>query len=197
MRNILLPLALAASLPSFAQEIHLSGGYNASNVSSAGDEHWVGRAGYQFGADLLLGNRWFVKPGLHFLVRNLNFSYSSAAAVPAQDFHYTSRSLAIPVMLGLNLMDPADEPPMNVYVLGGPTALMRLSADLDNDELNVETRGTQWYIGFGAGADLGFLFVEGGYNVAMSNVFDGDAFRTNPKANYLYASAGVRLKFAK
>lgn len=197
MRNLFLPIALAAAVTCSAQEIHLSGGYNGSNVSTAGDEHWVGKAGYQFGADLLLGQRWFVKPGVHFLVRNLNYTYSGAADVPAQDFKYTSRSLAIPVMLGVNLLDPVDEPPINVYLLGGPTALMHLSADLDNDQLNVDTRGTQWYLGFGAGVKLGFLFAEGGYNVAMSNVFDGDAFRTNPKVNYIYASAGLRLMLAK
>lgn len=36
---------------SSAQEIRLYGGYNGSNVSKAGTEQWVGRAGYQFGAD--------------------------------------------------------------------------------------------------------------------------------------------------
>lgn len=197
MRNQLLSLLLLGSLPCMAQELHLSGGYNGSNVSEAGNEHWVGHAGYQFGADLLLGHHWFLKPGVHLLVRNLNYTYSNGTDISAQEYRYTSRSLAVPVLLGLNLMDPADEPAVNVYIQGGPTALMRLDADLDNDQLDVQTNGTQWYLGFGAGVELGFLFIEGGYNAAMSNVFKGDAFQTNPKVNYMYAEAGVRLRLAK
>lgn len=30
----------------------------------------------------------------------------------------------------------------------------------------------------------------------MSNVFKGDDFDTNPKVNYVYALAGLRLKLA-
>lgn len=197
MRHALLSLSLCAlGLSASAQEFRLSGGYNGSNVSEAGNEHWVGRAGYQFGADLVLGQRWFLKPGVHFLVQNLDYSYSNGTDVNAQQFTYTSRSLRVPVLVGFNLLDAADDPAINVNVFGGPSALMNLNADLDNNALNVETTGTQWYLGFGAGVTLGFLFVEGGYDVAMSNVFKGDTFNTNPKANFVHASVGVRLQLA-
>ncbi len=197
MRKLLSLSLLIATLPCAAQEFRLSGGYNGSNVTEAGNERWTGRAGYQFGADLLLGDRWFVKPGVHLLVRNLNYTYAGVSDVPAQDYRYTSRSLAVPVMLGLNLMDPANEPPLNIYALGGPTALFNLDADLDNDQLQVRTSEAQWYLGFGAGITLGFLFAEGGYNVAMSNVFEGQAFSTNPRVNQAYAIAGLRLRLSR
>lgn len=198
MRKHLLSLLVPAllGLPAAAQEFHFSGGYNASNVREAGSEAWSGRPGYQFGADLLLGNRWFVKPGAHFMVRELRYTRAQPEGLLDQEFRYTSRSLAVPLMLGLNLIDPSSDPALNVYALGGPTALMNLSADLNNDELSVDTRGTQWYLGFGAGIKLGFLFAEGGYNVAMTNVFDGDGFETNPHVNTAYAVAGIRLMLA-
>ncbi len=194
----LLPLSLLlVALPCTAQEFRLSGGYNGSNVAEAGRERWSGRAGYQFGADLVLGRQWFLKPGVHLLVRNLNYTYSGLADVPAQEYRYTSRSLSVPLMLGVHLMDPADDPAVNIYALGGPTALFNLDADLDNDALNVETSAAQWYLGFGAGLSLGFLFVEGGYNVAMSNVFEGATFDTNPRVNNAYAIAGLRLRLTQ
>ncbi|MFT3885273.1 MAG: outer membrane beta-barrel protein [Flavobacteriales bacterium] len=197
MRNAILTLSLGLlALNASAQEFRFSGGYNGSNVSDAGNEHWVGKAGYQFGADLVLGQRWFVRPGIHFLVRNVDYTYSNGTNVTAQDFTYTSRALRVPVVLGFNLLDASDDPPFNVSVFGGPSALMNLSADLDNSSLDVRTRDTQWYLGFGADVTLGFLFVEGGYDVAMSNVFAGDAFRTNPKVNFLHLSAGIRLQLA-
>lgn len=203
MKN-LLALASLLVIPALtsAQEVHLYGGYNGSNVSKAGDEGWVGKAGYQFGADLMLGNRVFVKPGVEFLVRNLNYTYAGTAPDGTvvgtdQEFEYTSRALRVPIMLGIHLIDPADDPAANVYVMAGPSALMNLNADLHNNALNVETTGTQWQIGFGAGVELGFLFVEGGYDVAMSNVFKGNDFQTNPKVNFLHINAGLRLRLAK
>ncbi len=187
---------------SVAQEIRLYGGYNGSNVSKAGDEAWVGRSGYEFGADLLLGSQWFLKPGVEFMVRNLNYSWAGTAPdgttrLPDQEYDYTSRSLRVPVMLGVHLLNPADDPALNIYVLGGPSALMNLNADLNNDQLNVTTNSTQWYLGFGGGLELGFLFVEGGYDVAMSNVFKGNQFNTNPRVNFVHATAGIRLKLAR
>jgi len=196
-KTLLCSLLLFGATGAMAQEFHFSGGYNGSNVREAGNELWVGKAGYQFGADVLIGNRAFVKPGVHFLVRNLNYTFSNGTDVTAQNYTYTGRSLSVPVMVGLRLLDPANDTPVNVYIQGGPTALIALSTKLGNDELTVETTGTQWYIGFGGGVTFSFLFVEAGYNAAMTNVFKGEEFNTNPKVNFMYASAGVRLMLAK
>lgn len=199
----LLPIVLGAFMTTVsAQEFRFSGGYNGSNVREAGDEKWVGRAGYQFGADLLLGSKWFLRPGVHFQVRNLNYTLAGVdangeAIGTGTEFRYTSRALRVPLSLGVHLLDPAGDPPVNVYLLGGPTALFNLTADLDNDQLDVETSAMQWYLGFGGGVELGFLFVEGGYDVAMTDVFHGDAFATNPKVNQVYAVAGLRLQLAR
>ncbi len=195
--SLLMTGAALSAVSVHAQEFHLSAGYNGSNVQKAGDEGWIGRGGYQFGADIKFGQRWFLEPGIHFLVRNVNFTYATAADVPAQNFKYTSRSLLVPLMLGFNLMDPADDPAVNVSIMGGPSALIGINSELDGQSLNVTTRGTQWYLGFAGEVEFGFLFVNAGYDVAMSNVFEGNSFTTNPKVNFYHAAAGVRLKLAK
>ena len=184
-----------------AQEFRIGAGYNGSNVREAGNEQWIGRAGYHAGVDLMLGGVWFLRPGAHFQVRNLNYSLAGIDANNNPtgtdvEFRYTDRSLRVPLMVGRHLIDPSDDPGVNLYVLGGPTALFNLNADLQNDELEVQTTKTQWYIGAGAGLQLAFLFVEGGYNVAMSDVFDGERFQTNPRVNQVTLSAGIRLKLA-
>ena len=194
--GMLLPLL------SSAQELRLYGGYNGSNVKNGGDDQWVGRSGYQFGADLLLGNRVFLMPGVEFLTRNLNYTYAGTSPdgtvhYPSQEYKYTSNSLRIPLMLGFHVVDPSTDPGINFYVMGGPSALMNLNANLNNNALNVETNKTQWYLGAGGGLELGFLFIEAGYDVGLSNSFKGDGFQTNPKVNFLYANAGLRLRFAK
>lgn len=198
--NLLL-LILPISFTAAAQEFRLGGGYTGSNVSEAGEERWVGRAGYHLGADLQLGSTWFLRPGFHLLVRNLNYTLAGVdqngeGIGNGVEFRYTDRSLRIPLMAGLNLIDPTSDPAINIYVVGGPTALLNLNADLRNDRLEVETSPTEWYLGAGAGLTLGFLFVEGGYHVAMSNVFEGARFETNPRVNLINFSAGIRLQLA-
>jgi hypothetical protein len=193
---------LLTSNMAVGQEFHLGGGYNGSNVNEAGDELWVGRAGYQFGAEVIFGKRWFLKTGIHLLVRNLDYTLANSDLDPGNpasttEFQYTERNLKIPAHLGFRLLDPSDDPALNIYAFGGPSAVMNLSADLNNDALEVETTGTQWYIGFGGGLELGFLFVEAGYDIAMTNVFKGDDFETNPKVNNVFAVAGVRLRLAR
>lgn len=185
-----------------AQELRLGGGYTGSNVRESGDERWVGRGGYQFGVDLLIGQRIFVKPGLHLQVRNLDYSIvdidnNGLALSSSTEYRYTSRALRVPVLVGLRFIDPIDEPDFNVYVMGGPTALIGLSADTDNSTLTVSTRSTQWYLGAGLGFEYKFLFLEGGYDVAMTNVFNGDGINTNPKVNNAYIAAGLRFILKK
>lgn len=181
-----------------AQELRIGGGYTGSNVRESGNEKWVGRAGYQLGVDFLIGQRLFVKPGLHLQVRNLNYTIVDVDAngnttLSSTEYRYTSRALRVPVLVGLRLMDPADDPDFNVYVMAGPTALIGISADLDNSSLSVTTRSTQWYLGAGLGFEYKFLFLEGGYDVAMTNVFEGDGINTNPKVNNVYLAAGLRF----
>jgi hypothetical protein len=181
-----------------AQELRIGAGYTGSNVRESGNERWVGRAGYQVGADLLLGQRFFVKPGIHLQVRNLNYTVLGVGqdGLPngvETEYRYTSRSLRVPVLAGVRLMAPVDEPDFNIYLMGGPTALIAINADLNNSSLNITTRSTQWYLGAGLGFEYKFLFLEGGYDVAMTNVFTGDGINTNPKVNNAYIAAGLRF----
>lgn len=185
-----------------AQEVRLGGGYSGSNVREAGLESWSGRAGYLLGADVILGNIWFVRSGAHLHVRNLNYSIVGTDGNgnlfgTDQEFRYTARSLRVPIHAGFRLIDPITEPAFNLYFFGGPTAMMTLSTNLRNDALNVETRPAQWQVGFGGGVELGPLFVEAGYDTAMSNVFKGQAFTTNPHVNTIYGTAGLRLRLAR
>lgn len=77
-------LLLCTALPGMSQTFHLSAGYSASNVQDAGKEQWVGRGGYQFGADVLIGRRAFFKPGLHFVVRNLYYTLGNTTDLTTQ-----------------------------------------------------------------------------------------------------------------
>ena len=195
MHAVLSIMFIAAALFGQSQTFHLSGGFSGSDVREAGDEQWVGRSGYQFGADVLIGNRLFVKPGVHYVVRNMRYTLLDDATLSEQEFEYTSQHVSIPVLVGANLIDPLEGGKFNAYLMAGPTALIAMRTDLNNSTLSVDTRGTQWYLGGGGGLGYGPVFLEGGYHLAMSNVFKGEGFSTNPKVNYTYIIVGVRLRF--
>lgn len=188
---------LFLGLPLKAQELHLSAGYNGSTVRKAGDENWVGRSGYQFGVDAFIGQRWFIKPGLHYVQRSLQYGVSNSGLVIADRYIYTSRAIAVPVMLGTYFLDPVDRRSFNAYFMGGPTAFIGLNAELEDELLTVETRTTQWYLGLGLGLSYGPVFLEGGYNAALSDTFKGDGLHTNPHVNSSYIVLGARLILAE
>lgn len=192
---VLSTLFMVTALGAQSQTFHLSGGFSGSDVREAGEERWVGRGGYQFGADVLIGNRLFIKPGIHFVERNMRYSLLDGGTLTQREFKYTSQSVSVPVLVGANLIDPLAGGKFNAYLMAGPTALIGLRTNLNNSSLSVTTRGTQWYLGGGAGLGYGPVFLEGGYHLAMSNVFKGEGFSTNPKVNYAYIIAGVRLRF--
>ena len=180
----------------------MGGGYSGSIVDKAGTDNWKGRAGYQYGVDVLLGNRFFLKPGIYMQVRNLDYTTEGVGddgnpnGVSTEN-RYTSKALRIPLMGGIRMIDPTEDTDFNLYLLGGPTALIGLSTNQDDNTLSVTTRSTQWYLGFGVGMEYKFLFLDAGYDVGMSNVFKGDGINTNPKVNNAYAQAGLRFLLKK
>lgn len=196
-------LSLSCSLTLPAQELRLGGGYSGSKVSGNDTENWKGRAGYQYGLEVLAGNRFFVKPAIYVQVRNLDFTVTGLGAdgLPngsTSETRYTSKALRIPLMGGIRLVDPAGEHKrFNLYVTGGPTALIGLSTNTGDNSLNLTTRSTQWYLGFGAGAEYRFLFLDAGYDVGMTNVFKGDGVNTNPRINNTWITAGLRFLLNK
>ncbi len=185
-----------------AQEIRLGGGYSGSKVDADGSDNWKGRAGYQYGIELLLGNRFFVRPGIYMQIRNLDYTtvglgQDGVSNGIETETRYTSKALRIPLMGGIRLFEPVDGKDFNLYVTGGPTALIGLSTESDNNSLSFTTRSTQWYLGFGAGAEYRFLFLDAGYDVGMTNMFNGDGINTNPRINNSYITAGLRFVLNK
>src|SRR5690606_29198952 len=145
-------------------------GYSGSKVDKDGSDNWSGRAGYQYGLEVVLGDRFFVKPGIYMQVRNLDYTTVGLGEDGKPNgiktnARYTSKALRIPVMAGIRLLDNENTRDFNLYAIGGPTALIGLSANVGDNSLNFTTRSTQWYLGFGLGAEYRFLFLDAGYDV--------------------------------
>lgn len=202
-RSLALALLMIAPLLALhAQEIRLGGGYSGSKVDADGSDNWRGRAGYQYGLEVLLGGRFFVKPGIYMQIRNLDYTTTGLGQDGISngittETRYTSKALRIPLMGGIRLIDTENDPDFNLYATAGPTALIGLNAEVGDNSLNFTTRSTQWYIGFGAGVEYRFIFLDAGYDVGMTNMFNGDGINTNPRINNSYITAGLRFVLNK
>ncbi len=195
-------LMISPLLAIHAQEIRLGGGYSGSKVDADGSDNWRARAGYQYGLEVLLGGRFFVKPGIYMQIRNLDYTTTGLGQDGISngittETRYTSKALRIPLMGGIRLIDTENDPDFNLYATAGPTALIGLNAEVGDNSLNFTTRSTQWYIGFGAGAEYRFIFLDAGYDVGMTNMFNGDGINTNPRINNSYITAGLRFVLNK
>lgn len=200
--TLLAVLGLSSLVTLQAQEIRLGGGYSGSKVDKDGSDNWKGRAGYQYGLEVLLGDRFFLKGGLYMQIRNLDYTTVGLGqdGMPngvTTETRYTSKALRVPLMGGIRLIDTEDPRDFNLYAIAGPTALIGLSTDVGDNSLSFTTRSTQWYLGFGAGMEYRFLFLDAGYDVGMSNVFNGDGVNTNPRINNSYITAGLRFVLNK
>jgi hypothetical protein len=198
MRTLIIA-ALAACLatPAIGQEFRLYAGGNATNVHETKDgDEWKGRPGFQLGADLMLGKMFYLQPGVQLLVRQLKYTTTAEESVPAFEYEYTSQAIRIPLLVGIHLFDPAEEPTLNVRFFGGPSYVRNIKAEFDDEGIEdiYTTQNDQWYLGFGGGVEMGFLFLDAGYDVAMSDVFKGEDLTTNPRANLLWANVGFRLR---
>ena len=175
MAQVSLRPQVGINFPSFTEEI-LEGKFK-------------GNAGYQFGADVQLGNVFYVQPGANFQTANLELSDIGDINV--------SR-LNIPVMLGLKFYGPEGDRAFGFRLFAGPNFAFNLNKDLDSALSEVSIRKDDlknFHLSgmAGAGLDIGILFVDVGYKFGLSNYFDDDI--TDGTINIFLVNTGLRIGF--
>lgn len=146
-----------------------------------------GRSGLHIGADLQIGNPFFVQPGLQLHSTKLEISGFGDVRIT---------ELSVPVMLGFKLFSGKDGSPWGVRVFGGPEFGYVVNKKIDSvftdvkkeDIENFQVAGL-----FGAGLDLSILFLDIGYKVGLSDYIKTD--KASSSVDYFYANAGLRFGF--
>lgn len=172
-------------------ELRLSGGINSSTYShDFNDIEFQEGWGYQFGADIQIGNLWYLQTGLFFETLE-NSIIEGDFSKPVRDIQI--ERLRAPLYIGHRFFNRSSL--INLRIFTGPNASIvvnsRLeeSLDLKDDDFNQTLVG--WNLG--AGLDLAFLFVDAGYMFGLNDAFiGGDSHSSN---NLFFANAGIRIKF--
>ncbi len=196
----LLVLAICTSMLASAQlEIRPFAGVNFSSVSETRDgESTRAQPGYQFGANLLIGNRFFLQPGIAYFSRSTEFTTADNLSYD-QDI----QGVYIPLLVGVRFVDPTTEPTINGRFFAGPS-LMFLTKSGYSDGLRedeVDWNNTNWGASFGLGLDVSVFFIDLGYEFGLTNLADvrGGPITTwdGFKANTFFINAGLRLALTR
>lgn len=194
-------LALLFSVAAKAQlEIKPTVGINLSNVNSAPNgTKTSAKMGYQFGGSLMFGDRLYLSPGIFYFQQVTQYVIdnpdNSTTLVTSDE---KIAGVKIPLLVGYRLIDPENDPLVNLRVFAGPSVLFntsnKFSEGVINDEVN--WKKNSWGAQIGAGVDLAFLFAEVGYEFGLSSTYEGDSASENfkdVKHNTFVFNAGVRF----
>lgn len=177
---------------SWAQlEIKPAIGWNISRMSN--DPEFAeasGRVGYQFGGSVLIGDKFYVEPGVFWSRISSKLVVKGTSSVN-QEFKPDIHGLRIPVMVGYHLLG-SRKSMADIRIFAGPSASMVLDVKGDNLDKD-DFENITWGGNVGAGVDLLFLFADMGYEFGLSQVYKNDDEKA--KNHHFWMNVGIRIKF--
>ena len=192
-----LSLALLVSLCqlAFAQiELRPQIGYNASSLTKDLDfGSFDTDQGIQFGLDLLIGNRFYVQPGLLWETVNNQFDQGGENGL----INFQVNRVRIPLLVGYRFFSPQNTGRyFNLRLFTGPNASFAINKAVNQNSLAFTKDDLQnsvfgWHAGLGL--DIAILFIDAGYTFGLSEVFKD--LPSGPRNNLFYANGGVRIRF--
>ncbi len=203
-------LAVVLSLStSFAQnlDVRAYAGWNILQLTSDDGESIVdgvlhhrnvsGRPGYQFGAGITFGERFYIQPGLQLATLSTKVVNKNSVTGNELTDETTLKVMSVPLKVGLRLIDPETEDIFNIRLFGGIDGHHVLSVDHSEKSGEFDDITTDDYSNlilnadFGMGVDLFFLYLDIGYQLGLTPVHSGG---DQAKGNSFYSNLGIRIK---
>lgn len=194
---ILIPVLFA--LTANAQvEVRPFVGANFSDVSQTPDNTTTqAKLGGQIGVGLIFGNKLYFSPQIAYFSRSTEFSFAGDDGNADINADQNVEGVLIPLLLGVRIIDPTDDPFFNLRVFGGPSMQFLTKKEFTNNMIDesVDWNTTQWAAQVGAGIDVSIFFVDASYEFGLTKTnepVDGSNF-DDIKNNTFYVNAGIRL----
>ena len=177
-------------------EIRPHVGMNVQELTPENDENaWNGESGYQAGVQFMVGRRFFFAPGAQYVIMNSDLDMNEDGSTEELRSRFSSQAFRFPALLGWRSSDPTDDPLVNFRLFAGPTATLVLENEFDPElQRALEVQGSRWSVGGGMGIDVWNFYVDLGYDVGLDEVFTGEDFRSDARANVVMVNAGIRLR---
>ena len=178
------------SVTSAMSQVEIKGliGTNFSNLSGSHDgKTFSGKAGYQFGGGVLIGDKFYVEPGIQFGRSSKTITQEST------DFEFDQNFVKIPVYAGYHLLGHESDV-FALRIFAGPTVSIPGKIKKGEDQIGKdEINSAIWAVDGGVGLDILFLFVEFNYEYSFSDHFvNGES---DSKHTAFFINAGVHFDF--
>jgi len=148
---------------------------------------YAAKAGYQFGVGVLIGDKFYVEPGVQF-VRN-----SKAITVDTEEFRFSQIPVKSPVYAGYHLLGH-ESGPVALRLFAGPAVSIPGKITKGEEQISKDDiRNSVWLVDAGVGVDIFFLFVELNYEHSFTEFFDSDAVDSGQ--NGFLINAGIHIDF--
>jgi hypothetical protein len=186
-------MILGLTLAGMAQiELKGGGGINFSSLSES-HENWdsEGRIGYQFGAGVLIGEKFYVEPSVYW-TRVAQYAIENDDPEEVKNL-IALNSIRIPVHLGYHLIGGKEEKFVSLRIFAGPAGsiLTSVKSDLE-DVVKDDFNSFLVDIDAGLGIDIWFLFLDAQYSWGFSKVMKEGS---DGKLRGFSANAGIRIPF--
>lgn len=189
-KYVLLLVFLSVAVMTSGQfEIKAGGGINFSTLTSPPEGTDVAaNLGYQFGAGVLIGDKFYVEPGFQFL-RN-----SRTITPETEDqFDFDQNFLKIPVYAGYHLLGH-EKGPLALRLFAGPAVSIAGKVKKGEDQITKDdVKNALWMVDAGLGVDIFFFFVEFNYEYSFNKYFESDSYDSNHSGFLI--NAGIHIDF--
>lgn len=193
MKKIIFTLALTVFglyTASAQMSLRLFLGANSSTLTDIDSANFDSKVGYQIGADLQFGSKFYVQPGIQF-------EYVANTVVDPRtsiEEDYKRTNMSIPLLVGYSFGGADSNWGLRLFT--GPNATFNLGEKKEDESTfeNFDLNSVIWSWKAGAGVDfLSIFFIDIGYQFGLSEVFSD--LEESPKNNIFYGNAGLRIRF--
>jgi hypothetical protein len=162
---------------------------NFSNLKQS--ENVSGRAGYQFGGGVLIGDKFYVEPGIQFGRSSRTITVADGEI--SGDIDFDQNFVKIPVYAGYHILGHESDV-FALRLFAGPAVLIPGKIKKGSDQISKDNiANAVWAADVGVGLDILFLFIEFNYEHSFTDHFtDGTS---DAKHNAFVINAGIHLDF--
>lgn len=186
-------LIIVFSVSVFSQiNIKPSFGINTSLLKSdfSGFES-EGKIGYQFGASVLIGDKFYLEPGLYY---STVYSEILVGEIGEVNIDNKLSSLRLPVHVGYHIFGNSSETLANLRVFAGPSMAIITTIDESSGLSKKDFNSVLWGLDAGIGFNVGWLFMDFGYEWGLNDAYKNEDI-SDIKFNSLWANIGFRIRF--
>jgi len=187
----LILIVLFLAIKAYSQvELKPAVGINVTNVSKDPDTgNSKGQVGYQVGASVLIGKKFYVDPGIFYVKKSTQFVEEGTTP---QELKLNMSGIRIPVAVGYHLLGN-EESLAALRILGGGSAFFMTGVDAEGANKE-DFKSPSWGLFAGAGLDIWILFLDVKYEWSLTDVSSLTQFDVG-KYRSFYSNLGVRIKF--